>query len=100
MPCPLNDVSHRPHGADRAVTFSLTPPWPGLCGIFAIEAGFPFLKRVLVCFHTGDIMSPMPAPSSASTLIVEDNADSAEVLAAVLHRHGYESTCVGTAADA
>src|SRR5437660_683089 len=39
-------------------------------------------------------------PSSPPTLIVEDNADSAEVLAALLHRHGYESTCVGTAAEA
>ncbi len=38
-----------------------------------------------------------PGPS---TLIVEDNADSAEVLATLMHRYGFESARVGTAAEA
>jgi DNA-binding response OmpR family regulator len=38
--------------------------------------------------------------SSPHTLIVEDDADSAEILSKLMHRHGFESTCVATAGEA
>src|SRR5882757_9788556 len=46
----------------------------------------------------------MPAPNakhnSPTTLIVEDNVDSAEVLGALMKIYGFDSACVGTAAEA
>jgi CheY-like chemotaxis protein len=45
-------------------------------------------------------ISQSAADFSPPTLIVEDNADSAEVLSALMQNYGFDSACVGSAGEA